>query len=135
MKKYINLSLIFAIYGLCCGVYYREFTKFNDFTDRTMLGMAHPHVLMLGTAAFLIIAIFVKVLNLQEDKKLKIARAVYIAGLIVASAVMLARGTMEVAGLEITNAISASFSGVAGLGHIAVAVGMIMFINIFRKAA
>jgi len=135
MKKYLNKALIFAIYGLCCGVYFREFTKYNDFSARTMLGMAHPHVLMLGTCGFLLVAIFVKVLNLGEDKKLKIANIVYIVGLVVASIVMLVRGTMEVSGFAMTKAIDASLSGIAGLGHIAVAAGMIRYINIFRKAA
>jgi len=135
MKKYLNKALIFAIYGLCCGVYYREFTKFNNYTERTMLGMAHPHVLMLGTCGFLIIALFVKVLNLEEDKKMKIANSVYVVGLIVASIVMLIRGTMEVSGFAMTKAVDASLSGIAGLGHIAVAAGMIRFINIFKKAA
>jgi len=60
---------------------------------------------------------------------------VYVAGLIVASIVMLIRGTMEVSGFAMTKAIDASLSGVAGLGHIAVAAGMIRFINIFKKAA
>jgi len=135
MKKYLNRALIFAIYGLCCGVYFREFTKFNGYTARTMLGMAHPHVLMLGACGFLLVAIFVKVLNLEEDKKMKIANVVYISGIVVASVVMLVRGTMEVSGFAMTKAIDSSLAGIAGLGHIAVAAGIVRFIGIFKKAA
>jgi len=135
MKKYIDFSIGFAVYGLCCGVYYREFTKFNGFTERTMLGMAHPHVLMLGALGFLIMALFVKILNIEETKKSKIARILYTAGLITASVMMLVRGTMEVMGSPISSGISGAIAGIAGLGHIAVAVGMIMALSIIKKNA
>lgn len=135
MKKYLNLAMTFAVYGLCCGVFFREFTKYNGFDGRTMLGMAHPHVLMLGLGGYLIISIFVKLLNIEESKKMKIANSVYIAGIIVASVMMLVRGSLEVVGYEMTKSLSAAISGIAGLGHIAVAAGIIRFIGIFKKAA
>lgn len=37
MKKYVNLTLVYAILAMAGGVFYREFTKFNDFTGRTAL--------------------------------------------------------------------------------------------------
>lgn len=134
MKKYLNFALAFALYGLCSGVFFREFTKFNGFTDRTMLGMAHPHILMLGMGGCLLAAIFVKLLGIEENKKLKIANIIYFSGLLLTSATMICRGTMEVVGLDITKTVSAIISGVAGIGHIAVAAGIIRFINVFRKA-
>lgn len=135
MKKYIKLSLIFAVYGLCAGVFYREFTKFNGFEGRTMLGMAHPHILMLGMFGFLLIAIFVRILNLEGEAKLKSADIIYISGIAVATVLMLIRGTMEVSGMEISSGVSGAISGIAGLGHIATAVGMIKYLLIFKKAA
>lgn len=135
MKKYLNKAMFFCIYGLACGVYFREFTKFNKFTNRTMLGMAHPHVLMLGLGVYLLVAIFVKLLDINENRKLNIADLIYTIGVIVASVMMLVRGTMEVALMPMSASVSAMISGIAGLGHIAVAVGLVMFINTFRKAA
>jgi len=135
MKKFLNQALIFGIYGLCCGVFFREFTKFNGFTGRTMLGMAHPHVLMLGLGGFLIIALFVKVLNIEMDKKLNLANIVYMAGIIVASVMMLYRGVLEVTAVEISSMVNGAISGIAGIGHILVAAGIIRFLNIFKKAA
>jgi len=135
MKTYIDFSIGFAVYGSCCGIYYREFTKFNGFTERTMLGMAHPHVLMLGALGFLIMALFVKVLNIEETKKSKIARVLYTSGLITASVMMLVRGTMEVMESPISSGMSGAIAGIAGLGHIAVAVGMIMALSIIKKNA
>ena len=35
MKKYINLSFIYAMAAIVCGVFYREFTKFTGFTGKT----------------------------------------------------------------------------------------------------
>ena len=39
MKKFINISLIYAIAAMAGGVFYREFTKFNNFTGVTALIM------------------------------------------------------------------------------------------------
>ena len=43
MKKFINISLIYAIAAMAGGVFYREFTKFNNFTGVTALGKVHAH--------------------------------------------------------------------------------------------
>jgi len=133
MKKYLSLSFIFAIYGLVAGVLYRELTKFFGFSGRTMLGMAHPHILMLGLGGFLIVAVLIKLLNIQ--KKLTLADIFYTAGLSVASVMMIVRGCMEVAGANITASYSGMISGIAGLGHMAVAVGMVLYLAAFVKAA
>jgi len=133
MKKYLRKALIFAIYGLCCGVYFREFTKLNNFNSRTMLGMAHPHVLGLGLAGFLLIALFVKVLNI-ELKKTRFANIMYTIGIIITSVMMLLRGTMEVMGSEISSAMSGMIAGIAGIGHILTAVGIVSFIVVFIKS-
>lgn len=58
MKKYLNLSLIYAIAALICGVFYREFTKWNGFTAVTTLGKAHGHIFVMGMLVFLIVALF-----------------------------------------------------------------------------
>ena len=38
MKKYLNLSLVYAVAAMVGGVFYREFAKFNGFDDVTALG-------------------------------------------------------------------------------------------------
>ncbi|MGN1128418.1 MAG: DUF2871 family protein, partial [Candidatus Flemingiibacterium sp.] len=58
MKKCINISLIYAVAAMVGGVFYREFTKFNDFTGATALGKVHVHLFVLGMAVFLITALF-----------------------------------------------------------------------------
>ena len=48
MKKYLNLSLGYAVAAMAGGVFYREFTKLNGFTGVTTLGKVHPHLFLLG---------------------------------------------------------------------------------------
>jgi len=135
MKKYLNQALIFAIYGLCAGVFFREFTKLKGFTDRTMLGMAHPHILLLGSGVFLTIALFVKVLDMAQSRGLRLANIFYLCGITVASVMMLVRGAMEVADITIDSGIDGMIAGIAGLGHMATAAGIILFLVAIRKAA
>ena len=58
MKKYLNLSLIYAIAAMVGGVFYREFTKFNGYTGVTALGKVHTHLFLLGMVLFLLVALF-----------------------------------------------------------------------------
>lgn len=58
MKKYLNLAFVYAIAAMAGGVFYREFTKWNGFAGRTALGKVHPHLFLLGTVIFLLIALF-----------------------------------------------------------------------------
>ena len=39
MKKYLNLSLAYAVAAMAGGVFYREFTKLNGFVGVTALGI------------------------------------------------------------------------------------------------
>lgn len=52
MKKYINTAFIYLIASLSAGVFYREFTKLNDFTAPTVLSVSHVHLFVLGTVLF-----------------------------------------------------------------------------------
>ena len=48
MKKYLNISFIYAIAAMAGGVFYREFTKFSGYTGVTALSKVHPHLFLLG---------------------------------------------------------------------------------------
>ena len=43
MKRYINMALLYAVFAMAGGVFYREFTKFNDFASKTTLSVIHTH--------------------------------------------------------------------------------------------
>ena len=129
MKKYLNYSLSYGVMGLICGVYFREFTKIMGFTGVTTLSKAHPHLLMLGTFLFLIVALFSERLSLETDKTL-----IYNIGLPLTVLMMLIRGTLEVIGAPLSKGLDASISGIAGIGHILLGLGIILFIYSLKKA-
>lgn len=68
MKKYLNVSILYAIAALIGGVFYREFTKINKYTGVTTLGKVHVHLFMLGTIVFVIMMVIrgiMEVLNVN----------------------------------------------------------------------
>ena len=50
MKRYINAAMLYAVFAMAGGVFYREFTKFNGFTAKTTLSVVHTHYLLLGVS-------------------------------------------------------------------------------------
>ena len=58
MKRYINTALLYAIFAMAGGVFYREFTKFNGFTGKTTLSVVHTHYFLLGVVFFLLLLQF-----------------------------------------------------------------------------
>jgi hypothetical protein len=134
MQKIINYSLGYLIFGLLSGVYFREMTKWIIDIDTTTLGVVHTHALTLGTLFLLIIAIFVKLYSLQNDRSWKIFFYSYNTGLIITLATLMVRGTTEVLSIPLSKALNASISGIAGIGHICLTIGLIYFFVILKKA-
>ncbi|MEG0692718.1 MAG: DUF2871 domain-containing protein [Oscillospiraceae bacterium] len=135
MKKLINTAFTYAILGMCGGVFYREFTKFNNFDSRTSLGFVHLHLLVLGMFFFLIIALFEKQYNLTHHKRFNLFYLLYNLGLGISAVTFLVRGIIQVLALNVSTAISASLSGVAGIGHAVLGVGIIFFFVILKNKA
>ena len=57
MKRYINYSIVYAVLAMIGGVFYREFTKMNDYTAWTTLSVVHTHYFILGMMFFLILGV------------------------------------------------------------------------------
>ena len=55
MKRYMNTALLYAVLAMAGGVFYREFTKFNGFDERTTLSVVHTHYFLLGMVFFLLL--------------------------------------------------------------------------------
>ena len=134
MKKYLNYSLSYGVMGLVCGVYFREFTKVMGFSGVTTLSKAHPHLLMLGTILFLIVALFSERLILEKEKTFTLFMRIYNIGLPLTVLMMLIRGTLEVIGAPLSKGLNASISGIAGIGHILLGAGLILLIVSLKKA-
>lgn len=128
MKKILTYVIIFTIIGLTLGIYYRELTKYMDFYaslgSKTMLSVAHTHTLTLGALIPLIIG-----LVLQQNNKsltdIKLPWYIYIAGVSLTITMIVVRGTLEVYGMALSKGLDASISGLAGLGHTALGVGLV----------
>ena len=77
MKRYINYSIVYAVLALVAGVFYREFTKMNGYTDWTTLSVVHTHYFILGMMFFLILGL----ISLNIDFKSNRAVLFYNVGL------------------------------------------------------
>lgn len=127
MKKIAKLSFFYSMLGMLLGVFYREFTKINDFTGKTVLGGLHTHVLVSGVFFFLIVLLLEKSFELTKDKKYNKFFITYNIGLILSVIMMAIRGCVEVLNLEISSMIDSSISGIAGISHIIMTIAYILF--------
>ncbi|MGM9553060.1 MAG: DUF2871 domain-containing protein [Faecousia sp.] len=135
MKKYLNISLVYAVLAMVGGVFYREFTKFHDFTGVTVLGKVHPHLFLLGMLMFMVIALFGARTNLQKQKVFRVFLVLYNIGVPLTAAMLLVRGITQVLGLTLSTAASAAISGIAGIGHVLTGVGLILLLVALKKTA
>lgn len=130
MQKLARASLSYMIIGLISGVYFREMTKFNDFEGWTQLSVIHTHTLILGMFFFLIVLLLEKSFNLTKHKNFKKFYVIYNIGLGITLLMMLTHGTMTILGIE----SSAAISGIAGLGHIILTVGLGFFFQVLLQS-
>ena len=135
MKKLIGTSFVYAVAALAGGVFYREFTKLSGFSGQTALGVVHTHLFVLGMIFFLLLALLDDRLDLWENKRFRLGFPFYNAGLSVAAGSLVARGVVQVSGVALSRVADASLSGVSGLGHILLGVGMVLFFVAMRQQA
>ncbi len=128
MKHYLKAALSYAIVGMVAGVFYRELTKFSGYGGTTRLSLMHGHYLSLGLFFFLFLLILEKLFAWSALKGTKTVVLCYHIGLNITGLGFLLRGLSEVAGMEMTKALNASIAGISGIGHIAVAVSMVMIL-------
>lgn len=98
MKRYINLSLLYAVLAMVGGVFYREFTKFNGFTGKTSLGVVHTHYFLLGMMFFLLLLLLEKNFAFTGAKTGRML-VVYQVGLNLTAVMLAVRGVTQVLGL------------------------------------
>lgn len=133
MKKLFNASFAYLVIGVLSGLFYREFTKINDFPEGqfTQLGLAHTHLLTLGFIVLLIVLALEKVFTISASPKLFAWFFwLYNAGVILTSGMLIWHGMLTVLGEESTKMIA----GIAGLGHMLITAGMIVFFVALRRA-
>ncbi|MGN0638347.1 MAG: DUF2871 domain-containing protein [Huintestinicola sp.] len=136
MKKCLDISLVYAAAAMAGGVFYREFTRINDFDGVTVLGKVHTHLFLLGMIIFLIAALFcAHFKSLTEQKLFKAFLCVYNIGVPITAVMMAVRGVSEVLGTELSKGANGAISGISGIGHIITGTGIILLLVSFRSAA
>lgn len=127
MKRYINYSIVYTVLALVGGVFYRVFTKLNDYTAWTTFSVVHTHYFILGMMFFLILGL------ISMNMNLKINRAVlfYNIGLNLTVIMLVVRGVVQVLDL---NVVSVAISGVAGIGHILLGISLVMILLEIKRA-
>lgn len=129
MKKLFNLSFFYLILGLALGVFFREFTKLNDFNGVTTLSAAHTHTLVLGFIFFLVIVVLENVFTISNIKNFNIWLITYNIGLLSLISTLVTRGILEV--------LSKDFAGLphmAGTAHAILGLSLIWFMIILKKS-
>lgn len=133
MKRYMNLSLVYAVLAMVGGVFYREFTKFNGFTGKTTLGVVHPHYFLLATVFFLLLLLLEKNFGFTGPKTGRVLIA-YQVGLNLTTVMFVVRGVTQVLGTSLSSGMTAAISGMAGIGHIVLGVSLVMLLVQIRRS-
>lgn len=126
MKRYINYSIVYTVLAMISGVFYREFTRVNDYTAWTTLSVVHTHYFILGMMFFLILGLVSMNINLKNNR----AVLFYNVGLKLTAIMLVVRGIVQVLDL---NVVSAFISGVSGIGHIVLGVSLILILLDIKK--
>ena len=135
MKKYLNVSMIYAIAAMAGGVFYREFTKFNGYTGITVLGKVHTHLFLLGMLVFMMVALYAARNDIGNVKSFRAFMLTYNIGVPLTAAMMMVRGVCQVLGMQLSVAASASIAGISGIGHILTGVGIFLLLVSLKKLA
>ena len=133
MKALYRAAIFYLALGLISGVFYREFTRANNFPEGqfTQLSVTHTHLLALGFMMFLIFLALEKVFTFSRNKKLfNIFFWLYNAGLLTTVSMLILHGSMTVLGKE----SGAAISGIAGLGHIMLTIALVIFVVLLGRA-
>lgn len=133
MKRYMNLSLLYAILAMIGGVFYREFTKFNGFTGKTTLGVVHTHYFLLGMVFFLLLLLLEKSFSFTGAKTGRILVA-YQVGLNLTAVMFVVRGITQVLGTALSSGMDAAISGIAGIGHILLGISLVLLLMQIKRS-
>lgn len=128
-KTILKASMWYFIFAMIFGVFYREVTKFTNFTGKTTLSVVHAHGVVLGTILFLILFVLSLSKNFGQGSLFSKFFKTYNIALPFMLIMLIVRGATQVFNVVITSTQSAIISGLSGLSHI---IMLIAFIMLFR---
>lgn len=133
MRRYSNLAILYAVLAIAGGVFYREFTKFNGFDGKTTLSVVHTHYFMLGMVFFLLLLALEKAFGFAGTKTGRLL-CIYQIGLNLTAAMLVVRGVTQVTGGQPSAGWDAAISGMAGIGHILLAISLLLLLLQVRRS-
>lgn len=121
-RTLLTLSAAWAVIGLTSGVVFRELTRHND-ADPGVLSLVHGHTLVLGMI-FMLLALLLHRQFLRDGlRSFTVFIYTWNIGLLLTVGTLFVRGLRTLGSME----HSAALAGIAGLGHIALTVGLFFF--------
>lgn len=121
-RRLAIISATWGALGLLMGLIFRELTRSSS-TDPGMLGLMHGHTLVLGMVFILIVTLLEGQYALSRFRSFTVFLYSWNLGLAITVGMMFANGVRSLSGAE----HSAAIAGIAGLGHIALTIGLIAF--------
>ena len=131
MKKIVKTAFIYTIVAMLSGIFYREGSRFLELTEPNTWSIIHTHFFMLGMFFFLIVLLLEKSFHLTKDKKYNAFYYIYNIGLVITGIMLYLRGIADVT--EDFMVYDKMISGISGIGHILLGVGIILFFLILKK--
>lgn len=126
LKKYANTAFFYGVVGPLLGAFYREYTKFMNFSGKTALAVVHTHTITLGMLVFLIVLLLEKSFMISKQKLAKSFYISYNIGLLFLIGTLFARGVQQIVLPEPSRVFDMAMSGIAGIGHLILLVGIIL---------
>ena len=127
------MALMYAVFAMVGGVFYREFTKLNGFTGKTTLAVVHIHYFLLGMVFFLLLLLLEKNFTFTGAKTGRIL-VVYHIGLNLTAVMFVVRGVTQVMVPALSSGMSSAISGMAGIGHILLGISMVSLLIQIRRS-
>lgn len=135
MKKAFKIAAAYLAFALVAGVFARESTKLMGFTGNTVMWLVHPHALMLGTGVFVLLPLFMKNFHIEQQKSFKKFEVTYNIGLILTLVMLSVRGITQIFALPLSRGLDYAISGISGIGHIVLTIGLVFLFQAFIKSA
>lgn len=132
--NFLDQGINYLLMGLVAGVFYREFTKYYGFTGVTHLAKVHVHTLVLGFILSLLLFLLVGHFAKENIVALKKPFHVYNTGLVLTLSSMTLYGIFDVVREGQETVSIPALSGISGLGHIFLGVGLVWLMVSLRKA-
>ena len=93
----------------------------------------HTHYFLLGMFFFLILMLIEKNIPFSKEKNTEKVVITYQIGLNITGIGLFLRGLTQVLETELSRAMDASISGIAGIGHILMGISLILLLLTIRK--